>query len=204
MLSGLNIREDLLNSIMLMCNLTNIETGESIRCKSVTSFCKKAGLFKIDRNAKVHVYPIIKGLRFSYFGWCLTSMYRKHVKLKDMYGNVYSGRLGLIIDSFNVPYCRVFKLITGRKKIINGLSLYETEINHIPPKNKKVIKYTLNTPNGKSLSGKTIVSLERQIGRHNLTRESIHRLIHGHSFNVKDYTVEEIKTEHRYSLTKRI
>lgn len=189
---------------MRKCYLVNYKTGKKINSKSVTSFCKLAGLNKVDKNATIHIYSILNEKRFEHLGWCLPKYYYMQVKLKDIYGNIYSGKIYELAKNFNISERQIYKLVTKRKLVINGISLLETECLYSPLNPLKLINVKLMTPNNRIIRGKTIKSLNRQIGIDNVSYRSLLDLIHGKSLNVKGYNVIDLEFKKKFSLNEKM
>lgn len=181
---------------MKNCNLTNIYTKKRIKSKSIAAFCRLSKLENKDKDARIHIYPILKEERFSHYGWCLSKNYNKYVKLKDVYGNVYGGYVRDLVDKFDkVTFQKLWWLIVGKRKVVNSISLYTTEIDFIPLNPFKIKQIRLTTPNNKILVGNKIVYLTKQIHKNNLSYRRLLDLVHGKTDVVKGYKIKDIEIE---------
>lgn len=162
---------------MIKCELINIYTNKIIKAKSVTEFCKLAKLNQI--NDKIHLYPLLREERLERKGWCLPKYCNTYLELKDIYGNIYKGKIKDLVKKYKVPPTTLWKLLINKKKINRGLYLNESKVNYLPPKNYKVIKYTILSPNNKEISGKTITAISKQLNN-SASRNSIQKMINGH------------------------
>jgi len=185
---------------MIPCDLINIKTKKRIKAKSVAEFCRLSGLHKQDKDAKIHIYSILNEVRFSHYGWCLPKYYNTKVDIKDIYGNIYSGRIRDFMDNDHIAPRTIWQLFTHKKKVCYGLSLLETELVCIPPNIYKCKGYTLETPNNKLLKGKSLSSIKRQIGDNGPTYKSLVSLKQGRYASICGYKIRDIKVEKRQIL----
>jgi hypothetical protein len=179
------------------CNLINLETGQVVRAKSITAFCKAAGL--VDGNDKLHITPILNEERFHHKNWCLPKYYNTYLELKDIYGNIYKGKLSDFILRYKVSPRNLWNLLKERKVIANGLMLAKTELGGISPKPYKIKRYAFSTPNQKEISGNTITSIHNQL-RDSVSYKTLLMLVNGQAYQASGYKVKSLDIEQRVIL----
>lgn len=187
---------------MIKCDMTNIYTNQRIKAKSVSSFCQTSGLQGQDKDANVHIYKVIDKTRFQHLGWCLSEYYNADIKLKDIYGNVYESKIRDFVNNNEITIRSIWSLFIGRKKIIHGLSLYDTEIVCIKPNPIKIRQYLVNTPNNKIIKANTIASICKQIGENGPSYRSMLDLKQGKKSTLRGYSIMDIKIEQRKILNE--
>ena len=184
---------------MKRCKLININTGKILDCKSVAAFCRASKIK--DPNLKIHIYAVLSEKRFSHLGWCLPKYYNTRIKLKDCYGNVYTGKIRDFIDKYDIPFSRIWRLFTGKKQIISGLSLYSTKLEYIRLNPFKARQYIVKTNKNRNLKANTIKNIIKQAPY--LQYSNLLRLIHGKIGKYKGYTIKDILYKHRKILNER-
>lgn len=169
---------------MLKCHLINLQTKEVVKAKSAADFCRITGMD--DYRDVIHVYPILRGERLHFRGWATLDTFKKHLSLKDIYGNEYKGRIGELLFDYGIPANRIWALMTGKRKVFQGLSLSDTEYNFIPPNPYKILEYQFITPNNKVICGDSYRKVANKVNNA-VSYHSLNELLRGKTTSVKGY-----------------
>ena len=116
--------------------LINLKTGQVIKAKSITEFCRKAQLYKRAKNAKYHLTFCLRGKYGFYKNWAKIETYDRLntlVSLKDSNGNLYQFSGMELAKKLKRRYVSVLKFLSGSVTCFRGLYLIDTEIKGIKP-----------------------------------------------------------------------
>jgi hypothetical protein len=183
---------------MIACTLINLKTGQRIKARSVVDFCRQAKLE--DKDAVVHIYPILRGERLQHLGWCLPEYWNKWIELEDCYGHVYQGYIRDLLYGYKLSACTIWNLLRGKKKIISGIALKGTRDKpYVPLKPYKIKKYVFDTPNGSVVQGHSIQAVANQL-KGAMTMRSLWDILHGMRESRKGYNLRDVETEERQLL----
>lgn len=177
--------------------LVNLKTGELESAAAVADFCRNHP--ELGINAKYHFSEVLHGRRLHHKNWALPETPEKYLRLKDIYGNKYEGTVRDLVIRYKVPHRRLWKLMTGGKKVFQGLMLEDTQIEFVPPKPFKVIGYKFETPNGGTVTGKSLRSVANQLNGA-VTYRSLGLAANGYYEGVRGYKIKEIDVMRKSAL----
>lgn len=169
--------------------LVNLQTGEIASAKSVAQFCREHP--ELGINAKYHFSEVLQRRRLHHKYWALPETPEKYLRLKDIYGNKYEGAVRDLVVRYKLPHKKLWKLMSGKRKVFQGLMLEDTQIEFVPPRPFRVLSYKFETPNGKIVSGKSLRAVANQLGGA-VTYRSLGFATNGYYDQVKGYKVKEI------------
>lgn len=179
------------------CELTNLKTGQKISAKSVAEFCRKANLHHV--NDPIHLYPILRGERLSHKNWCLDRYATRNFTIYDRFMNVYTGSLYDFLHRYTVSKHTLWALISGKKKICQGVFLKETKVKFVPASRERITSVSFKTPNNRIISGKSSRSVARQVNG-SISYHSLSSLVRGMKNVSKGYTFHAASVNQRMML----
>lgn len=186
---------------MYKCNLINLQTSEIIKAKSVAEFCRLTGMN--HKNDLIHIYPILRGERLHHQGWATLKTFKTRLSLKDIYGNEYKGTIGELLFNYKIPANRLWTLMTGDKKVFQGLFLSDTKHEFIPPKPYRVIEYQFKTPNNKIIKADSYRKAANKVNNV-ISYRGLNNIVSGRHNQVKGYTFHGVILEQKSVLDEMI
>ncbi len=165
------------------CKLQNWKTGKIIEAKSISEFCRLAGLSK---NDKFHLTPVLdaKPQRYSFKGWHIPR--NDNFNFKDIHGNEYKVKNVIKFALENgIHLSKLFDLIDDKISIYNGLFLKER-----PQLFKKRSKLRIEIErNGVKLSN---ISQSKLANIIHIDRANISNLVYGKYHQAKGWKLSNL------------